>query len=684
MPYSDPSLNSADVTLAGDAEGRPSARSGVFDGAEERPTEVGRYQIVDRLGAGGCGVVYEAIDPQLERRVAIKMIRFEEQTDRRVLRLEREAQALACLNDPHIVTVLDVGRHRGQLFIAMELVEGDTLADWGRRGRRDWRAIVGAFVQAASGLQTAHDAGLVHRDFKPSNAMVDRAGRVLVMDFGLAQSAELPSTIDGPTDPGASASFSERLTRTGVLGGTVMYMAPEQFRQEKLAPATDQFGWAVALYELLYGASPFEAVGAAERYVAVNEGRWRTPPAGSRVPQRVWSVIRRCLDPDPAERWPSMREAADALQSAVRPKRWLGAGIGAALLVATVAIPVLAGDAAPAAAPQEAERTPPEGAQRLADLLQRRASVWKSADRAERARVAQEIFAVATEVGDDEPAVDAALDLAAIARHKRDFDVAERWLRQAESRRAADDLRRRTRVAIERGLLAEEQDDLDRATEVLVALLDELVGSGADVRELEMQARNNLAYIYLSQGEHALARAEFERELAISEDFHGEDHPTTAGTRMNLATTLLHQNDFEAGTAILSQACDSLLAQPEPVEPAVYCLVNLAAKNLDDATIAKFQRELGAMGYKFQFVTLAGFHALNHGMFDLARGYKARGMAAYSELQDQEFADEANGYTATRHQREVGTGYFDEVRNVITGGQASTGALAESTEAHQF
>jgi isocitrate lyase len=107
-------------------------------------------------------------------------------------------------------------------------------------------------------------------------------------------------------------------------------------------------------------------------------------------------------------------------------------------------------------------------------------------------------------------------------------------------------------------------------------------------------------------------------------------------------------------------------------------------KHLDDATIAKFQRELGAMGYKFQFVTLAGFHALNHGMFELAHEYKSRGMAAYSELQEQEFASEARGYTATRHQREVGTGYFDAVAQVISGGLASTLALAESTEAAQF
>jgi isocitrate lyase len=107
-------------------------------------------------------------------------------------------------------------------------------------------------------------------------------------------------------------------------------------------------------------------------------------------------------------------------------------------------------------------------------------------------------------------------------------------------------------------------------------------------------------------------------------------------------------------------------------------------RKLDGATIAKFQRELGAMGYKFQFVTLAGFHALNHSMFELARGYRERGMAAYAELQQAEFASETDGYTATKHQREVGTGYFDEVAQVIAGGHSSTTALAGSTEAAQF
>jgi isocitrate lyase len=107
-------------------------------------------------------------------------------------------------------------------------------------------------------------------------------------------------------------------------------------------------------------------------------------------------------------------------------------------------------------------------------------------------------------------------------------------------------------------------------------------------------------------------------------------------------------------------------------------------KKLDESTIARFQRELGAMGFKYQFVTLAGFHALNHSMFELARAYRTHGMAAYSKLQQAEFASEQFGYSATRHQREVGTGYFDEIREIINGGSASTTALAESTEAAQF
>ena len=145
---------------------------------------------------------------------------------------------------------------------------------------------------------------------------------------------------------------------------------------------------------------------------------------------------------------------------------------------------------------------------------------------------------------------------------------------------------------------------------------------------------------------------------------------------------------FETSTPDISEAKKfaEKLREKFPGKPLAYnCSPSFNWKaKLDNATIAKFQRELGAMGYKFQFVTLAGFHALNFSMFKLARGYRDRGMAAYSELQEEEFAAEADGYTATKHQREVGTGYFDDVARVIAGGETSTAALEGSTEEEQF
>ncbi len=145
---------------------------------------------------------------------------------------------------------------------------------------------------------------------------------------------------------------------------------------------------------------------------------------------------------------------------------------------------------------------------------------------------------------------------------------------------------------------------------------------------------------------------------------------------------------METSTPDLAQArafAEAVHAQFPGKKLAYNCSPSFNWKaRLDADTIARFQQEIGAMGYAFQFVTLAGFHALNHSMFDLAKGYAAEGMAAYSRLQEAEFADEARGYTATRHQREVGTGYFDRVREAVTGGTASTGAMAHSTETEQF
>jgi len=150
----------------------------------------------------------------------------------------------------------------------------------------------------------------------------------------------------------------------------------------------------------------------------------------------------------------------------------------------------------------------------------------------------------------------------------------------------------------------------------------------------------------------------------------------------------VYVNDVRDAQTVLAQL-DGWFLDYNEVHPHKLLAYNCSPSfnwkaNLDDATIAKFQRELGAMGYKFQFITLAGFHQLNFGMFELARGYKDRQMAAYSELQEAEFAAEANGYTATKHQREVGTGYFDAVALALSGGTSATTAMGDSTETDQF
>src|SRR5262245_53188155 len=186
--------------------------------AENRPigpgTVIDRYQIERTLGAGGMGVVYLAFDPELERNVAVKVLR--ERDEHTADRLRREAGALAALSHPNVVAVHDVGDYEGQLFIAMEYVDGGSLRDRIAAGRRPWRDVVRLVIAAGRGIEAAHAAGLVHRDIKPDNLLVGRDGRVRVTDFGIVASA----------DPAPDRSL--QLTLPGSIVGTPAYMAPEQ------------------------------------------------------------------------------------------------------------------------------------------------------------------------------------------------------------------------------------------------------------------------------------------------------------------------------------------------------------------------------------------------------------------------------------------------------------------------
>lgn len=322
---------------------------------------VGRYVLLETIGRGGMGVVHAAWDPELDRRIAIKLLRSDLDEDhwkQARARLLREGRAIARLAHPNVVAVHDVGEFDDGVFVAMEYVEGGTLASWGD-GRRTADEVIAVFEQAARGIAAAHRAGLVHRDVKPSNVLVGTDGRVRVVDFGLARAPG--ATGDGgagTSDPVTS------LTSTGILVGTPLYMAPETMAGASADERSDQFGFAASLYEILSGARPF-AGSTIDELRRAKQDQALVPPV-RRVPPRVMSAIRRALAPDPAARWPSMDRLADRLASHLhRRRRWLVAA-GVATAVVAIGMTIVA-----ASAPGDDRCS--RGADRIAGSLDRAA-----------------------------------------------------------------------------------------------------------------------------------------------------------------------------------------------------------------------------------------------------------------------------------------------------------------------
>ncbi|HEX3757613.1 MAG TPA: serine/threonine-protein kinase [Kofleriaceae bacterium] len=282
--------------------------------AEPVGATLGRYRLERELGAGAMGVVHAAFDPDLERRIALKVLRGATATAQARDRLLREARAMARLSHPNVVTVHEVGTAGGRDFVAMELIVGESLAEWLRATRRSPAAILDAFRDAGRGLAAAHAAGIVHRDFKPHNVLRSRDGRIVVTDFGLAREAHgalspaldatLPAGELGASSTASASSPLAGLTMTGALLGTPAYMAPEQWSGGAVTPATDQFAFCVALWEALAGQRPYP--GPTLDDLRAQVGRGPAALDASRIPRRVRGLLRRGLDPDPARRWPSM------------------------------------------------------------------------------------------------------------------------------------------------------------------------------------------------------------------------------------------------------------------------------------------------------------------------------------------------------------------------------------------
>jgi tetratricopeptide (TPR) repeat protein/predicted Ser/Thr protein kinase len=304
----------------------------------DRP-EFERYRIEEEVGAGGMSVVYAARDVELDRQVALKVMRRDVGETQDQERLREEARALAGLNHANIVPVYDVGYAKdGRLYMSMELVRGKSLREWVDVKPRSVAEVLGVLIEAGRGLAAAHAVALVHCDFKPSNVLVGEDGRVRVVDFGIARRVLLSETITARSIGDDSETRDPQKKRPQVIG-TPRYMSPEQVRAHPLDAKTDQFSFCLTLYESLYGQLPFLGTSNRQRLRNIVRGNIRKQPRGSLVSGRVHSIISRGLAASPDDRWRSMEELLRALTRALNPSRpWipllgvgaLGCGIAAA------------------------------------------------------------------------------------------------------------------------------------------------------------------------------------------------------------------------------------------------------------------------------------------------------------------------------------------------------------------
>jgi tetratricopeptide (TPR) repeat protein/tRNA A-37 threonylcarbamoyl transferase component Bud32 len=317
---------------------RALVRSRVFPRLDMAP-RIGRYRVLNKLGRGGMGTVVAAHDETLDRRVALKLLHDDlASKPRQRHRLMREAQAMARVSHPNVVTVYEADVFEDQLYIAMELVEGLTLDAWQRKALRSWQDCFAAYVQAGRGLEAAHAQMLVHRDFKPGNCIIDTQARVRVLDFGLARDTThgpVPSELTAASN---SSVLSTSITVTGAMIGTVAYMSPEQLQGKPADARSDQFSFCVSMYEALYGQRPFVAETAGELLAAILQQRFGALPKSRRVPSWLRRLLRRGLALHPADRHPSMTELLARLEAVPRRRRRMTLGSLGLGLVASVGV----------------------------------------------------------------------------------------------------------------------------------------------------------------------------------------------------------------------------------------------------------------------------------------------------------------------------------------------------------
>jgi tRNA A-37 threonylcarbamoyl transferase component Bud32 len=324
-------VSDADDTVAATMTTSSDATSSdrrVGDDAAAPDTMYGDYRILEVLGQGAMGMVYRAHDPRLDRLVALKLVhpaRTAASATQARTRLVAEARALARVSHPNVLGIYDIGSKGDVVYVALELVEGVDLAQWLRAGKRTWETIARVFAAVASGLAAVHAAGLVHRDVKPANILIERSspgdglGRVLVADFGIARATTANVVPTLGVDVEGSTDDAMHLTATGRVVGTPAYMAPEQHTGGEIGPAADQYALCVALHEALYGERPFP--GDVHTMLHAKSEPPNHPPP-SDVPRWLWTIVRRGLSWHARDRFASMSDLEAALREGPRSHRW--------------------------------------------------------------------------------------------------------------------------------------------------------------------------------------------------------------------------------------------------------------------------------------------------------------------------------------------------------------------------
>src|SRR5882757_8560313 len=288
---------------------------------------ISHYHIVEKLGGGGMGVVYKAEDTTLGRLVALKFLPEELAGDADMMeRFRREARLASALNHPNICTIYEIGQQDGHYFIAMELLQGQTLSSLIANKPLSINRVVDLGIQVTDALDVAHSAGIIHRDIKPANIFVTTKGQAKVLDFGLAISAQRRRVGAGANDATSLESAADHLTAPGTTIGTVAYMSPEQALGEELDARTDLFSLGTVIYEMATGKTPFAGGSTAEVFAALL--RENPPPVSTvnpAMPKRLDFIVARLLAKDPARRYATAEQLQEALEG-------LGAQSGKAML----------------------------------------------------------------------------------------------------------------------------------------------------------------------------------------------------------------------------------------------------------------------------------------------------------------------------------------------------------------